>query len=290
MLNYLLYRTGQIIALALPLKISYKVATFLSDLHYLFASHDRRVVKCNLRVVFPDMSDRQIRQIRIKTFRNFAKYLVDFFRSVKIDRDFIKNNVIIQNRNFFDESLAKGKGVIILSAHLGNWELGGMAIALLGYPLWVVAMLHKDKKVNNFFNSQREGRGEKVIPLGNAVKQCLTVFKDNGMVALVGDRDFTEKGTVVDFFGKPTIFPDGPAEFARKTGAIIVPVFMLRNPDDSFTLKIERPLEFTPTTDKNKDLQTLIGQYKLIFEDYIRNYPEQWGMFRKFWKNGAHPG
>jgi len=284
MFNYLLYRIGQSIALFFPLKISYGIAVLASDIHYFFARQDRKIVKGNLRAVFPGLPKRQLNRIRINTFRNFAKYLVDFFRAARVDRKFIENNVVIENRHYLDESLSKGKGVIILSAHLGNWELGGMAVALLGYPFWAVAMPHKNKNVNKFFNAQREGRGAKVIPLGNAVRQCLDVFKNNGIVALVGDRDFTEKGNVVNFFGKPTIFPNGPAEFSRKTGAIIVPVFMLRNPDDSFLLKFERPLDFVPTTNKANDLITLIEHYKLIFEDYIKSYPDQWCMFRRFWK------
>jgi len=103
------------------------------------------------------------------------------------------------------------------------------------------------------------------------------------MVALVGDRDFTEKGILVDFFGKPMHFPEGPAAFSLMTGALIVPGFMLRNPDDRFTLRIEKPVEFTFTGNKDKDLAGLIATYKDIFQEYIRKYPEQWYLFRRFW-------
>jgi KDO2-lipid IV(A) lauroyltransferase len=284
MFNYLLYRIGQFVALIFPLKISYRIAVLASDIHYFFVKADRKIVQNNLRAVFPQMPKQELNKVCINTFRNFAKYLVDFFRADKIDRNFIKNNVVIENQDYLEQSLAKGKGVIILSAHLGNWELGGMAVALLGYPFWAVAMQHKDKNVNKFFNAQRQGRGVKVIPLGNAVRQCLKVLKNNELLALIGDRDFAEKGSVVDFFGKPTIFPEGPAEFSRKIGAVIVPVFMLRNPDDSFILRFEKPLDFASTPDKANDLKRLIGSYKLIFEDYIKNYPDQWCMFRRFWK------
>jgi KDO2-lipid IV(A) lauroyltransferase len=103
------------------------------------------------------------------------------------------------------------------------------------------------------------------------------------MVALVGDRDFSGKGLIIDFFGRPTHFPEGPAALSLMTGASIVPGFMLRNPDDSFTLRMEKPVEFTPSGDKAKDLEDLIGVYKNIIQDYIRKYPEQWYIFRKFW-------
>ena len=279
MFNYILYRIGQFIVLHLPLNLGYKIAIFISDLHYIFADKDRLNVKENLKVIFPEKSDREIRRIRIRVFRNFAKYLVDFFRFSKIDLEYIKRNIKIENIHYFDEALSKRKGVIALSAHLGNWELGGVVIALLGYPLWAVALVHKHKAVNNFFNSQRESKGMKVIPLGKAVRQCLNLLKENKIVALAGDRDFTAKGCVLDFFGKPTFLPEGPAAFSLQTQAMIVPVFMLRNPDDSFTLKIEKPL----SGNNNESRAELINRYKVILQEYICKYPDQWYMFRRFW-------
>lgn len=279
MFNYILYRIGQFIGLYLPLNLGYRIAITLSDLHYIFAYKDRRQVLENLKAIFPKETDREICSIRIRMFRNFAKYLVDFFRFPKIDTDYIKRNVRLENIHYLDQAISKGKGTVILSAHLGNWELGGVVIALLGYPFWVVALPHKDKRVNNFFNSQRESKNIKVIPLGKAVRQCLNVLKENKIVGLVGDRDFTQKGMVLDFFDKPTFLPEGPAAFSLKTGAPIVPVFMLRNNDDSFTLKIEEPIESTEVYTERE----LIIRCKAIIEDYIRKYPDQWHMFRRFW-------
>jgi len=288
MANYFLYRVGKFISCSLPLKLSYKIAVFFSDLNYLFAFADRKAVKANLRAIFPEKTGLQIKQIRRRMFRNFAKYLVDFFRFSKIDSEYIKKNIKIENRHYFDEALSKGKGVVVLTAHLGNWELGGVVIALSGYPLWVVALPHKNKKVDNFFNYQRESKGMHVIPFGRAARQCLNLLKENQMVALVGDRDFSEKGMVVDFFGRQTLLPVGPAAFVMKTQSVILPGFMLRNPDDTFTLKMDKPIEFSiPSAleeqDKAKVLSEIINSYKVIIEGYIRRYPEQWYMFRRFW-------
>lgn len=283
MYNYILYRIGQFVALHLPLNLGYKLAVFISDLRYIFALQDRRNVKANLKAIFPDKTEREIRWIRISMFRNFAKYLVDFFRFEKLDKEYIQKNIKIENIHYVNEAFSKGKGIIILTAHLGNWELGGVVVALLGYPFWAVALPHKDSRVNNFFNFQRMRKGVRVIPLGKAVRQCLNVLEENKIVALLGDRDFTEKGIILDFFGKPAFFPEGAAAFSLKTGAAIIPAFMLRNPDDTFTLTIEEPIRFIPTGDKDRDLVELIGRFKVLFEEYIRKYPEQWYMFRKFW-------
>jgi KDO2-lipid IV(A) lauroyltransferase len=283
MLNYFLYRMGEAIATALPLPVVYKIAVFLGDIYYAFAYLDRRAVKENLRVIFPEKSEKEIKGIRLRMSRNFAKYLADFFRFGKINQQYLNKYVRLENIHYYDAALKQQKGAVVLSAHIGNWELGGVISALLGYPFWAVALTHKNKKVNDFFNNQRENKGMKVIPLGKAARVCLNVLRRNEIVALVGDRDFSQSGSVLDFFGKPTYFPEGPAVFSLRTGAPIVPAFTLRNPDDTFTLKIEKPLEFSPTGDKQQDICNLMLFYIKIFEDYIRQYPEQWFMFRRFW-------
>jgi len=282
-LNFFLYRLGQFIAVSLPLKFVYGIGVFLADLQYIFAFRDRRYVRNNLKVIFPQESSRFINKTSRKVFQNFAKYLVDFFRFEKLDRSFIDRKVKLENLENFDQALKKGKGVIVLTAHLGNWELGGVVIAQLGYPFWAVALPHKSKMVNDFFDRQRNRKGVKVIAMGKAVRSCISEIRKNHMVALVGDRDFTEKGVVVDFFNKPTHFPEGPAALSLMTGAPIVPGFMLRNPDDSFTLRIEKPLSFQPSPDKKKDLIELVAMYNKIFEGYILKYPDQWYVFRNFW-------
>jgi KDO2-lipid IV(A) lauroyltransferase len=157
----------------------------------------------------------------------------------------------------------------------------------MGYPFWAVALPHKYKKVDDFFRSQREAKGVKVIPLGKAVRQSMEVLKSNKALALVGDRNFSDKGLLIDFFHKPSIFPQGPAALALKTGATIITGFMLRNKDDTFTLKFEKPLDFIPTGNKDNDMISLTTQYKDIFERYIKEYPDQWYVFRKFWKDNS---
>ncbi|MCX5697842.1 MAG: lysophospholipid acyltransferase family protein [Candidatus Omnitrophica bacterium] len=285
MLNYIFYRIGQFLALRLPLGLSYRVAILISDLHNIFSFKDRRAVRANLKTIFPEKSPKEIRRIRRRISINFAKYLVDFFRFSVIDASYLEENVKIENLVYIDRALSKGKGVIILSAHLGNWELGGVVLGVLGYPFWVVALTHKNKKVNSFFNFQRESKGVRVIPLGKAVRQCLRVLGENKMLGLVGDRDFTERGTVLDFFGRPAIFPQGPAALSLSMGASIVPAFMLRNSDESFTLRFEEPVQFSPSGERERDVKDLIAKYILIYEDYIRRYPDQWYMFRRFWVN-----
>ncbi len=288
MFYYLIYKIGAFIALHLPLKLAYKVATLFSDLHYLFAKEDRANVIANLKAIFPNKSPSEIKSIRLTMFRNFAKYLVDFFRFPLLDKEYIKRSVHIVGTHYIDKALAEGKGVIALTAHIGNWELAGVTTSLLGYPVGAVALPHRHKSVDNFFNYQRQRKGMAVIPLGRAARHCLELLRENKMLALAGDRLFNPGGILMDFFGLPAYLPEGPAAFNLKTGAPIIPGFMLRNPDDTFRLIFEKPIEFQPCGDKSKDLIQLTSKCKAVIEGYIRRYPEQWFMFRKFWTEGSN--
>jgi len=284
MFNYLIYRIAQFIALSLPLKTAYRVGISAGDLYSAIAFIDRQRVTQNLRIIFPGKSAEEIAVIRRKLFHNFAKYLVDFFRFDKLDMRYIEKNIHLKNMHYVDMALAEGKGAILATAHLGNWELGGVVIPMLGYSFVTVALPHKSKKVNAFFNRQRLSKGGNVLPLGNAAKGCLRALRRNELLGLVGDRDFVGKGMVIDFFGKPTVFPLGPAVLSLHTKAKIIPGFMLRNDDDSFDFIMNKPIEYEPSGDHEKDLKEIVTRYKTVFEDYIRRYPDQWYMFRRFWK------
>ncbi len=284
MFFYFLYRTGQFIALRLPLKAVYGLAVFISDLHQLFFRRDRQAVTMNLASAFPEKDRREINRIRKGIFRNFAKYLVDFFRYSVLDRDSLEKNISVRNIHYVDEALGKGKGVVLLAAHIGNWELGGVVIAALGYPLWVVALPHKNEKVDRFFVGNRETMGIKVIPLYNSLRKCFRVLRGNGLVALLGDREFTRNGgTIADFLGKKALLPQGPAFLALKSGAAVVPGCMIRGKDDRFTLMFEKPL-YPPDTGSFEDnLHLLQREINGVMERWIGRFPEQWYLFRKYW-------
>jgi KDO2-lipid IV(A) lauroyltransferase len=283
MIFYYIYKLGQAIVMALPLKAAYKVAVFLSDLHYLFAYKDRFSVMANLKAIFPDKTATELKRIRLAMFRNFAKYLVDFFRFEELTKENLGDYMNIEGVAHIDQALKKGRGAIVLSAHIGNWEMGGVGMALAGYSIGAVALPHRHKAVDDFFNFQREGKGMKVIPVGKAVRECLTLLKENKLLALLGDRGFGEKGMLLDFFGKQTALPKGPAAIAIRSGAALVPGFVYRNKDDTCTLKFEKAIEFTPSGDKDADIKALIVKYKSVIEDYIRKYPDQWFVFPTFW-------
>ncbi|MCK4462693.1 MAG: lysophospholipid acyltransferase family protein [Candidatus Omnitrophica bacterium] len=281
---YYLYKIGQFIALVCPLKIAYFIATFVASIYYFFSVKDREALIKNIKMVLKEKSDDKLFEFYAKSvFINFAKYLVDFCRFSKLDKNYIEKFVDMEGREYIDEALKNKKGAIILSSHMGNWELGAAVVSSLGYPLHVIALDHADKRVNDFFIKQRGSKGVGVISIGIALKKCFKVLKNNELLAILGDRDFSEKGERIQFFGKETLIPKGPAVFSLRTGAPIIPTFILRQKSNRFKFIFEKPINYQPTDNEENDVKTLISSYIGVIEQYIRKYPDQWYVFRNIW-------
>ena len=283
MLNYLLYRLGEVLAFCLPFKALYFLAKILSTLQYLFSRTDRITVRENIKALFPGIEARRLRKYTKGVFLHFSLYLANFFKFQRFSLGYIKSHVTVEGLKHIDAALSGGKGLIIVSAHIGNWELGGITLGLMGYPLNAVALPHKHAAVDRFFNRQRESKGMHVIPIPHAVRGCLEAFSRNEIVCLAGDRDFTQGGITVDFFGRPAMIPKGPAVFALRNKVPLVCGFTIQKENEQFLLFFNPAIQFSPSGEYEKDLRSLAKLYVAQIEDCIRKYPDQWAMFRKFW-------
>jgi len=260
---------------------------FLCDLHFCFSKIDRQAVENNLKIALKTehVPSPQVREV----FRNFGKYLLEFFTMTKrLQPAFLESNVHIKNIECLNEVLQKGKGGIVVSAHLGNWEMAGAVLPMLGFPLSVVALAHQDPRVNALFNAQREAFGTMVIQTDAAVWRVVEHLRRNRFVAILADRDFGNRGIVMDFLGRKTLIPKGAAFFSMKTGAPIVPLFLLRTTDDHFEINIYPPID-PPHVPDGKVTDEAAGEciqkYLTIIEDEIRRNPSQWLLFREFWQS-----
>ena len=294
---YALYVAGFSLAKILSLRAGYLLAEAVARGYYFFSRRDKEAVKANLRVVLGEDTDPAVlNRHALDIFRNFAKYLADFFKFPRFTREFIDSNITVEGLEYLDECLSGGKGAVLVALHLGNWELGGAIMAPLRYPITAIALEHPDRKINNFFRRQRlKNRMRSVpvrqrsvadlrsIPMSVQIKECFKVLRNNGLLAIVGDKDYTSTGIDVDFFGRKAVMPKGPAAFSLKTGAPIVVSALTREEGDRFKLSFEPPIQYRPTGDYEKDLRELMRVYIALFEKYIRKYPDQWYAFRKIW-------
>ncbi|UCB57362.1 MAG: lysophospholipid acyltransferase family protein [Candidatus Omnitrophota bacterium] len=283
---YHLYRIARFLAITLPVGFSYRIADISGSLYYLLANKDRKIVNDNIEVILKYNNDkRAVGRLSREVFTNFARYLVEFFRASKIDLKYIEKYIDIQGRENLDKALSSGKGVLLVSAHLGNWELGAMALSILGYPLNVVAWTHRDRKVNEFFLGQRQSKGVKIIPLGVAIRRVLFALKNNEAVAFLGDIDYAnpEIGVTVKLFGQDTIMPKGPAVFSLKTDCPIVPVFVVREKGNRFKFIIEEAISYKPTDNYEYDVANLTQSLSKRLEFHISRNPGQWFMLTPRW-------
>ncbi len=279
MIAYVFYRIGYFFATFLPLKAAYGVAVVLSYAKYYFSPRDRHAVIGNLLKILPREQHHQVNSFAKQVFVNFGKYLIEFFRVKYLKKDDIGKKVLITGREHIDEALKNGKGVIVVTAHLDNWELGGVCMALLGYPFVAVALPHRHPKVNALFNRQRERIGEVVVPsLGAALRKIFHALQHNQIVAILGDRTFSTSGKLMDFLGGKKMIPRGPAALAVKTGAAIVMGFVIRDKMDRHTIAFSKP--FPQGLTENEYIEA----YTHAIEAQIRRYPTQWLMFREFWR------
>jgi lauroyl/myristoyl acyltransferase len=285
MLLFLFYFVGFCMAKIFPVKWLYCFAESLASLYYKFAEKDKEVIGENLKIVLgKDVSQDILDEKILNIFKNFARYLTDFFKVTSYSREQILANVDFRNKKYLDDALLKNKGIIMLTAHLGNWELGGAVIAALGYPISAIILEHKNVWINKLFRRQRTENDVKCIPLGMQLKQCFRVLKNNEVLAIAGDKDYSGTGKETIFFGHKAKVPQGAALLSAKTGAPIICCMLIRKEDNSFTMYNEKPIWPENSGDIDRDSNESMNRYIEIFENYISEYPDQWYAFDSIWK------
>jgi lauroyl/myristoyl acyltransferase len=284
-MKYYRLKFAELVSRLFPRRMSYGIARRLADLYVLFDKRGRDSVIANLRQIQAGsgvaLSPRALHSLARENFLNFAKYLVDFFKFLRMDRKQIDKIVQFGNvPEVLDNLLAHGNGIIFVSAHLGNWELGAAALAARGYKLNSVALQVPDKKLNGLYQYYRALRGLYPIPFGRAGRESIAALRRNEIVAVIADRDFTGSSQTVEFFGRPARLPDGPAKLALVTGAPLLPIFMVRLPDDTFAYIIEEPI----WADKSRQsVDDVVRQIAMALERVIRQHSEQWFLFHNLW-------
>lgn len=284
-MKYLQLKIAEFLARVLPRRVSYGLARRGADLYFLLDRRAREAVISNLQRIHLHgglrFSRRALRVLARENFLNFAKYLVDFFTFLHVPPERIHRLIDFRNiREQLDQLLAERRGVILLTAHLGNWELGGGVLAQLGYPIHAVALWQPNPKLNALYQSYRVARGIKVIPLGHAARGCLAALRRGEIVALLCDRDYSPAMDTIELFGQPARLPHGPARLALATGAPLLMGFLVRVPGDTYEYVVGEPIQVDPTRDT---VGSVMAQIVHQLECAVRAHSEQWYLFHDLW-------
>jgi KDO2-lipid IV(A) lauroyltransferase len=252
---------------------------WISPRHY-------RIVMANLRLAFGgEKSEEEMAAIAAACYRHLGKCLMEFIRLPAMNRDEIRRVTDLRGAEHLDRSLELGRGVILLTGHLGNWEMVGARIAADGYPLNVIARAQRQQELTDYVRRTREVAGMRVFHREVAVRRSLQALRRNELVGILLDQNAGAEGVFVEFFGHPASTAPGAAAFAIRTGAAVVPTFGWRNPDDSHTIQIDAPVPLVETGDREKDILDNTQRFAKITEDRIRAHPDQWFWLHKRWKS-----
>ncbi len=206
---------------------------------------------------------------------NFVYYWLDFIYFGKKGKDFILENIVVSGKEYLDEALSKGQGLVLATAHLGNWEVAGFWLGAMGYPTSAIALPHKDKRIDEFFNQMRINNGLiSVIPVGRTTK-CIRVLKNKHILAILGDWDFSGGNVVidVDFFSKRICLPSGLSVFSKRFSAPVVPLFCVRH-SNRYYIKV-----FPPIYPQGKTEHQIMQYYADCLQEMLSSYYLQWYMF-----------
>lgn len=217
-----------------------------------------------------------------RVFCNAVLNMLEFLYLPRLSRHNIHKYVAFEGLQHLDEALQKGKGAILLSAHFGNWELCAITLAMLGYPMIGIGKQQPNAGVTALLTEYRTRFGGEIYYKGAAVRHVLKALKENKLVYIVSDQDGGKDGIFIDFLHKPASTPPGPAVFARKCGAPVLPVF-LRRTGQKHLLVIDPPLELQETENIEADIHDNLVTITKRVEEQIKKYPDEWLWFQKRW-------
>jgi len=282
---YYLGVCGGLLANVLPLKLGLWFVGFVGKVLFAILPKARREMRNNLKSAFPEKKDAEIDRIAKEVFSNLGKNAVELVSFRKLTPRTLDKWVVADGAyEKIDRVLSKGKGVIMLASHFGNWELISAYFTLRGYDGTVIARRIYFHKYDKGINRLRNYMGVGVIYRDDSPKKILRVLKKNAMLGILADQDVDSvEGVFVDFFGRPTYTPKAPVALALASGAPIVPCFMIRE-KNRHRLVLEEPMELEEKSDKQETIRFNTQKWSRIVESYIRRYPEQWVWMHRRWK------
>lgn len=278
----LLKFTSRLVSL-LPYRAVLWLGRLLGVLYHRLAGRQRRramvqLTEC-LQVAQPE-AERIIRSLFIKLGQTFLEVM--YMPTLTPDK--LKQYVTIENRHYLADALSEGKGVVLLTAHLGNWEWLGATLAMDGFPLTSVIKRQPNDQHTRILNEYRQMVGIEIFARGSSeLVGAARALKQGKILGFLADQDAGASGVILPFLGKMASTPMGPAVFAKKFKSPIVPIFVVRRPEGGHRVLMHPPFTYEDTGNEDRDIYNLTLKMTNIIEDMIKAYPDEWLWFQKRW-------
>jgi len=267
-----------------PLGAALAIGRCLGWLAPRLSPHHFHRVRHDIELAFSArMSPREITQTARRFYQRLGENMVEFLRLPYLTTEEIFRQSILEGTEHLDRALTKGKGAILFTGHIGNWEMLAAAVGLTSYRITAIIRPQADTSLTALFNRIREAHGLKVVPMTD-IRACIRVLKRNECLAILGDVNANTPGAFIQFLGRPAATYTGAAYLAAVTGAEILPVFDERLSDDRHHIRVMPPIPLSNTGDTPRDLlvNTMRAQYFLQQE--VLRRPQDWFWLLNRWK------
>jgi KDO2-lipid IV(A) lauroyltransferase len=271
------YKIGYSLGKWLPRRALFVLADLLADATHWTNPEPARILRGNLRSAFPRWSEQEVEHLSKRIFRNFARNLVDYGRFDTITDETLDRLIpSAQNLHFLEESFSKGRGVILVTGHIGNWELGALFFARHGFKINVVTIPEGRERIDSIRGAYRMRQDIRTIVVDGSPFSSLEIvaaLRRGEIVAMLVDRWEGAGGVPAKFFGAERRFPRGPFVLSRATGAPVIPAFIVREGS------IYRGVVDPPFLMEEPEDEPGARRVSESLERMIRTYPDQWYTF-----------
>jgi KDO2-lipid IV(A) lauroyltransferase len=270
----------------LPTRLALRLGTALGLLFAPVSLRRREIALANLRIAFPEWSEEHRRRVMREAFANLGRVLAESAQLEKLaEQEVLARTTVLGEENLRQALRTSQAGVIVITAHVGNWELLGRAMALRGYPLTVVYRARENPHIERLLKEWRTKLGFDVIARGAAARGVLRALRAGRIVALQMDQNVNRReGVFVPFFGRLACTRTGPARIAMRTGAPVIPAFIERvDRGPNHLIHVHPPLELVGADEPDAVARNL-GLINAAIESAVRAAPEQWTWSHRRWK------
>lgn len=246
----------------------------------------RRVAYADLKAAFGARYDAAARRRLVRRhYEHLGLCLIELLRFPLLTRETVERDIAIPELTRFYEAIHQERGVLLLTAHLGNWELLQIVSGIFGKPIYALMRDQKYPRLNGLLNEFRKSRGSGVVSLGMGLRDLLRALRRSELVGVLGDQSAGKhQGLIVSFFGRKTTIPTGAFELASRTGAVLLPAFITRRENEKHDIYLGAPVSVPRDTSEAEAFRPAVESYVHTLEALITKHPEQWLWAKKRWK------
>lgn len=284
--KYFALLTAVALVAPLPRRVGYFIARIVADLIFLTSRRAKAGITENLRhVLGPDVDDNELNRLALEAFRNASRNTFDLINIPRRDLGTLEKPVSVHGWEHMDSAIARGKGVVLASIHMGNMDMSIQVIRARGVNVTILAEVEEPEQLYRKTSSLRSFNGISILPVTySGIKVAMKKLQKGELVAIACDRALQGSGQHRPFFGHEALLPIGGVEMAYRTGAAILPAFTFREKGYKFSMHFEPPIILDREAGREECIESGLSRIITLMERYISLHPEQWMVFEPIWR------